>query len=69
MNIYNIVPNPMTFIEMLIDAIYEYFDRYINLVDIYISETESTCSLSDNEPESGDTSDNEESICTHTLVI
>lgn len=64
MNIYNIVPNPMTFLQKLVDAIYEYFDRYINMDDTYLSETSS---LPENEVD--EVAINEDAICTHNIVM
>ena len=57
----------MTFIEMLINAIYKYFDRYINLVDT--ESIASTASLSDVEPELHDVSSSDDELCTHAVVI
>ena len=54
----------MTFLQKLVDAIYEYFDRYINMDDAYLSETSS---LHENEVD--EVAINEDDVCTHTLVI
>jgi len=57
----------MTFIEMLINAICEYFDRYINLIET--ESIASTASLSDVEPELDDVSSSDDELCTHAVVI
>ena len=54
----------MTFLQKLVDAIYEYFDRYINMDDAYLSETSS---LHENEVD--EVAINEDDVFTHTLVI
>ncbi len=71
----------MTFVEILIDAIYEYVDRYIILDDTYLDETEEsyesdeTASVSDetyisdlSSDEDTDVSSDEDMTCTYTIL-
>jgi len=57
----------MTFIEMFIDAIYEYVDRYIILDDAYLDDT-SSWSDDDTDIDISDLSSDEDMTCTYTVL-